>query len=426
MKQVNLPVPVGFFIGVMALLGLAEVGYSQGDQPLKVDTLPPGWPSMAPGGADVQGDPTGKPMGEESDEILPYRLIKESSAKIFAADAAQEAAALAYAKARARREAFNQRYQSLLIPRVTFADATFDSALLYLSKQAEGASGSAIKVNMVTLLPPGVAQSRRVSLDISNVPFLDALHYVCEQAGADFTIDTYALVITSKGSRVPGNPATSLGPGQGGVSYLDIPRIVLQQASLGDALDVLKHEVNRVSAGIMPVNFVVHLPPDAKTNPITLDLEEVPLREAIRYVCAEAGVDFAGDPYAITISEPGDEAAANVGTVRPRVAVDGRVSRLVIPEIKIKQASLDESLQFLRQRAAELSGSTVMVNFVVHGQENTEAKPVTLDLTNVPFFAALRYICLQAGAKFAVDTFAIVVSPTPANAGETALKTTAR
>jgi len=71
-------------------------------------------------------------MGELSDRYVPYYFIKESSAKIFKDDAAQEAAFLAYARSKASRVAFNQRFQSLIIPKVTFTNATFDSAVEYL------------------------------------------------------------------------------------------------------------------------------------------------------------------------------------------------------------------------------------------------------------------------------------------------------
>jgi hypothetical protein len=115
------------------------------------------------------------------------------------------------------------------------------------------------------------------------------------------------------------------------------------------------------------------------------------------------------------VTGQGDAAPVQNGTILPGATVDERVASVMIPKIQLDQASLSASLDMLRQRTSKLSGGAA-VNFVVQG-EALGAKPVNLNASDVPFFAALRYVCYQADAKFAVDKYAIVISaanPPPA------------
>ena len=122
---------VGAFIGGVSLLLLDFRAGAQSDPPFLTGTASYSWPLLHRL-YDMEGPAPVLPMGELSDRYVPYYFIKESSAKIFKDDAAQEAAFLAYARSKASRVAFNQRFQSLIIPKVTFTNATFDSAVEYL------------------------------------------------------------------------------------------------------------------------------------------------------------------------------------------------------------------------------------------------------------------------------------------------------
>jgi hypothetical protein len=281
----------------------------------------------------------------------------------------------------------------------------------YLKQQAEKSSGGEVIVNTVLLFPSGKAQPGKVSLDVRNIPFMEALRYVCDQAGAEYTLEPYAIVLTPRGSDPPQTEVSKVESAPEPISYVCLPRLTLSQSSLGDALDMLKRETDSISDGALNGNFVTHLPPDAKPGLVNLNLGEIPFGEAFCYVCAQAGVDFDIDPYAIVVTGRGNDAPVQNGTVHPGIQVDARVSGVMIPEVHIKQASLSAALDMLRQRVAEHTGGAAAVNFVVQEPEELQARPISLELSNVPFFAALRYVCYQAEAKFTVDKYAIVVSP---------------
>jgi len=115
----------------------------------------------------------------------------------------QNVAARNYLKAIKQAEAqagpgasMEKQLQTLILPQVEFKDATLDSVLDALRQQADKASGGKIQPNFV--LQPGVNASTMVTLHLTNIPFREAVRYVCELVQADFTVDRCAIVVKPK------------------------------------------------------------------------------------------------------------------------------------------------------------------------------------------------------------------------------------
>jgi hypothetical protein len=71
------------------------------------------------------------------------------------------------------------------LPKIEFKDATFFK---------EQAAKQGVTVSFVAQLPEPQLE-HRVTLSLSNIPFLDALRYLCEQNNAVSTQEPYAIVI---------------------------------------------------------------------------------------------------------------------------------------------------------------------------------------------------------------------------------------
>ena len=97
--------------------------------------------------------------------------------------------------------------KSLVLPKVEFKDATFGSALEYLKQQAAKQSAGKIKVSFVVQLAPEFAETQRVSLNLADIPFTEALHYLGELAGVDFKIEQYAVIVKKKPAETGAAPA---------------------------------------------------------------------------------------------------------------------------------------------------------------------------------------------------------------------------
>lgn len=64
---------------------------------------------------------------------------------------------------------------SVVIPQIQFREATLGAALDYLKKAAERQTDGKVGVNFVVKLPPEQLNSQQVTLNLSNVPFTEAL-----------------------------------------------------------------------------------------------------------------------------------------------------------------------------------------------------------------------------------------------------------
>jgi len=105
-----------------------------------------------------------------------------------------------------------------------------------------------------------------------------------------------------------------------------------------------------------------------------------------------------------------DEAAQNAGKA-PRNSTQEALQKLIMEKVEIREASLVEALDFLKQKGNQLGGGKVAINFVLQLDEPTQNAKVTLTLVKVPYAEVLRYVGDLAGVQFVYEPYAIVVKP---------------
>lgn len=105
-----------------------------------------------------------------------------------------------------------KQLQTLVLPKVEFRDATFGSALEYLKQQAAKQSGDKVKVSFVVQLPAEFSETQKATLNLTNVPFIEALRYLCDQANVTFSIEKFAVVVKKKATVETATPQP--GPAQ--------------------------------------------------------------------------------------------------------------------------------------------------------------------------------------------------------------------
>ena len=219
--------------------------------------------------------------------------------------AAEKSWEMNYRLEMARWVALNKRLQSLVIPQVKLSEASFDSAVEYLRQRAEISSGTGTKLNVVMLVPPEVCQSRKITLDLENIPFFEALRYVCDQANIDFNVEHFGIVVAGKKMAMPMHDGVAFFSVNPNISSCVIPQIHLHEAALCDALKLLKQKLAKVSGSATNVNFVEQIPAEAQSTPVTLDLVNIPFLDALRYICYQADAKYSMQQYAIVISRVG-------------------------------------------------------------------------------------------------------------------------
>ena len=94
-----------------------------------------------------------------------------------------------------------------------------------------------------------------------------------------------------------------------------------------------------------------------------------------------------------------------------RNATQDALKKLIMEKVDLREASLAEALEFLKQKGNQLSGGKVAINFVLQLDEQTQNAKVTIALQKVPFAEVLRYVGDLAGVQFVYEPYAIVVKP---------------
>jgi tetratricopeptide (TPR) repeat protein len=99
----------------------------------------------------------------------------------------------------------------------------------------------------------------------------------------------------------------------------------------------------------------------------------------------------------------------------PAIAAKGREAKfgaVMIPELKLQAATLQESLDALRVIVEKQSKEEVTPNFIIEDPKNQlAAAKISLNLKSMPAKAVMQYLMEQSGAKARYDEHAIVISP---------------
>jgi len=96
-----------------------------------------------------------------------------------------------------------QQLAGIVIPQIQFREATLGSALDFLKKAVEKQTGGKQAANFVVQLPAEQVNTQTVTLNLTNVPFTEAVRYLAELANATVSYDRYAIMIKPKAAVAP-------------------------------------------------------------------------------------------------------------------------------------------------------------------------------------------------------------------------------
>ncbi len=105
-----------------------------------------------------------------------------------------------------------------------------------------------------------------------------------------------------------------------------------------------------------------------------------------------------------------DEITQSAGKA-PKNSTQEALQKIIMEKVELREASLAEALEFLKQKGNQLGGGKVAINFVLQLDEQTQNAKVTIALQKVPFAEVLRYVGDLAGVQFVYEPYAIVVKP---------------
>jgi hypothetical protein len=105
-----------------------------------------------------------------------------------------------------------------------------------------------------------------------------------------------------------------------------------------------------------------------------------------------------------------DEITQNAGKA-PRNSTQDALQKIIMEKVDLREATLPEALEFLKQKGNQLAGGKVAINFVLQLDEPAQNAKITIALQKVPLSEVLRYVGDLAGVQFVYEPYAIVVKP---------------
>ena len=90
-------------------------------------------------------------------------------------------------------------------------------------------------------------------------------------------------------------------------------------------------------------------------------------------------------------------------------ADDTKASKIIIPKVAFRQATVDEGLEFFRQKSRQLDPDKSGVPIILVASEKTKGIKVDLELFNVSLADAVKYLAVAAGLEMTRDGEAIIL-----------------
>ena len=183
-----------------------------------------------------------------------------------------------------------------------------------------------------------------------------------------------------------------------------LPSVAFTNASIDEAVEYLRIKSRALDTSASdPKGVSILVRPSDKPSPsITLDLRDVPLGEALRYVAELAGLQMRVEPFAVVLAPP----SKTVSTA----AASGADHPITLPNVEFKDATIDEALQFIRLKSRDLDPAKKGVN-IIKKPGGAEGAKITISLRNVPVNEALRYIASLAGHTLTNEAGTFVLTP---------------
>lgn len=204
------------------------------------------------------------------------------------------------------------------------------------------------------------------------------------------------------------------------LSTIVLPQVEFRGASLEEAIEFLRIKSRQFDTSTTDDKQkgvpIILRKEDGPPVSIGVNLTNIPLVEALRYVTELADYQYQVTAYAVLVQKRGQNAkppaATPDGAGRPPVAAGNAhaVGQIIIPEIKMRGASLEEAVEFIRLKSRDMDPHQQGANIIIKPGGKANAR-ITLDLKDIPVLEALHYIAELANYRLNVDAQAYFLTP---------------
>ena len=203
-----------------------------------------------------------------------------------------------------------------------------------------------------------------------------------------------------------------------------IPHIQFRDTSVEECLEYLRiqsraHDTLSADPATQGISIIYKAGNPASKAAISLDLKEVPVGEALRYVVELANLKMSIQPYAVLVGQTIPAPAANAPEPQSKTApttdyIKKKLERIILPNVQFQGATAEESIEYLRVKSREMDPVTTDpaargVNIIYRPGNSPSTAVISLDLKEVPLGEALRYAVELAGLKMIIQPYAVLI-----------------
>lgn len=215
---------------------------------------------------------------------------------------------------------------STRIKSVEFQDTPSASAFNYLVEQGRKMeSGGGVSV--VPVGDPETFINSKVTLNLRDLSLLQALRYTAQAANLRFRVEPHAVLIVPSDAETPGHRHPSLErdvdlvSAQGTAaarkaSELVLGQVVFDETPIRNVVDHLTAEARRVDPRKEGVNLVLAIPAEQLTKTVTLNLSNVTLAQALKFVAQVSDLEIRAENEAIVVMIPSTRAVGQTTDAR--------------------------------------------------------------------------------------------------------------
>ena len=190
---------------------------------------------------------------------------------------------------------------------------------------------------------------------------------------------------------------------------IKIPKLVFEDTSLQEVIATIQAKARELHHG-KGVGFVVHdnvYSPEIVNRKISLNLTDVTLGEALKYVTQLSSTRYVITDYAIEIRD----ASSKEKVSTPNPITTTKLDMIVIPEINFRDIPVSKAIELLRQYSVTYDDPERPdergVNFTIEANTKKDKK-ITLKLRDVTLRDAISYVSDLGGLKTRIGSNSVL------------------
>ncbi len=197
-----------------------------------------------------------------------------------------------------------KKLQTIVLPQVQFSEATLEEAIEFFrvkSRALDTSEPEVSKRGVNIVLKDGFVGT--INLDLKQVPLVEALKYTASLAGLELQIGDNAVILhKASDNKAAKSELTSQGKAVENAKKYKLPQVHYSKATLEEAVEFLRANYrDREEAPTPWINLILKPGGNPKTQ-ITLNLKDVSLWEAVRYIAELSNHSVSADDHSIILT----------------------------------------------------------------------------------------------------------------------------